>query len=50
MEPANETNKAVGILTILVKLLLAHLQLQPAPVDDLVGEDSAEEDFGEGAY
>lgn len=35
--------------TILVHLGLVHLQLQPGPIDDLVGEDGTQEDLGEGA-
>lgn len=35
--------------TILVHLGLIHLQLQPSPIDDLVGEDGTQEDLGEWA-
>lgn len=35
--------------TVLVHLGLVHLQLQPGPIDDLVGEDGTQEDLGEGA-
>ena len=35
--------------TVLVHLGLVHLQLQPGPIDDLVGEDGTQEDLGERA-
>ena len=40
----------VGKLTVLVRLGLIHLQLQPRPVDNLIGEDGTEEDLGKGTH
>lgn len=42
--------KLETINTVLFQLRLIHLKLQPAPVDNLIGEDCPKEDFAEGAH